>query len=176
MKIKIYCVLLVASLMFSCKGNKRKIERDVAKWIGREMVLPENVKMQIGVKDTFCADLFHMKYKVLMYVNSTGCSDCTLNISKWREFSEILCKNKNVGFLIYVYSDDYIGLEHKLVSNNFRFPVLFDVEDRLNKINSLSKDKNFQTFLLDSNNRVILVGNPMNNKNIFDLYLREIEL
>jgi hypothetical protein len=54
--------------------------------------------------------------------------------------------------------------------------MLFDVEDRPKKINSLSKDKNFQTFLLDSNNRVILVGNPMNNKNIFDLYLREIEL
>jgi len=44
--------------------------------------------------------------------------------------------------------------------------------ERLNP--HLPKDERFHTFLLDENNKVILVGYPVNNPKLKELYLKEL--
>lgn len=41
-------------------------------------------------------------------------------------------------------------------------------------MNHFPSDVNFQTFLLDSQNRVLAIGNPVHNKKVRDLYLQII--
>ena len=71
-------------------------------------------------------------------------------------------------------SSDYKDFQYKLVSNSFNYPVIFDYDDKLNSINHLSKNIDYQTFLLDENNKIILVGNPIRRPKLLDLYLQQI--
>jgi Protein of unknown function (DUF1573). len=52
--------------------------------------------------------------------------------------------------------------------------VCIDEEDRVNKLNNFPKEMAFQTFLLDNDNKVIAMGNPILNPQIKELYLRII--
>lgn len=61
-----------------------------------------------------------------------------------------------------------------LKSSSFSFPVCIDEEDRVNKLNNFPKEMAFQTFLLDNDNKVIAMGNPILNPQIKELYLRII--
>ena len=53
-------------------------------------------------------------------------------------------------------------------------PVCFDMEDHLNALNRFPPRDDFQCFLLDENNRVVCIGNPVHNPRIKEMYLSEI--
>lgn len=58
--------------------------------------------------------------------------------------------------------------------DNFDKPICMDQSDRLNELNHFPADGRFQTFLLDKDNKVVVIGNPIHNPNIRELYLKEI--
>jgi len=51
-----------------------------------------------------------------------------------------------------------------------KFNILQFVRANLKNINNFPNDPNFQTFLLDQNNKVLIIGNPVTNNNIRQLY------
>ena len=61
-----------------------------------------------------------------------------------------------------------------LERHKFIYPVCFDEEDSLNKLNHFPTDMAFQTFLLNSDNKVLAIGNPINPK-VKELYLKIIQ-
>ncbi|MDH6344313.1 hypothetical protein M2480_002798 [Parabacteroides sp. PFB2-12] len=80
----------------------------------------------------------------------------------------------HVPFLFFFQSSDQKEIRYLLKRDNFDYPVCVDREDRLNKLNGFPSDITFQTFLLDSNNRVVTIGNPIHNLAVKDLYLKQI--
>ena len=56
----------------------------------------------------------------------------------------------------------------------FDKPICLDRSDSLNQLNHFPKDIRFQVFLLDKNNKVVVIGNPVHNPNVKELYLEEI--
>lgn len=52
--------------------------------------------------------------------------------------------------------------------------ICIDTEDIFNRLNRFPGEMMFQTFLVDSENRVRVIGNPIHNLSIKDLYLKEI--
>lgn len=52
--------------------------------------------------------------------------------------------------------------------------MCFDEEDAFNKLNKLPTDMMFQTFLLDKDNKVVAIGNPIHNPKVKELYLKII--
>lgn len=58
--------------------------------------------------------------------------------------------------------------------DKFTHPVCFDEEDAFNKLNKLPTDMTFQTFLLDKDNKVVAIGNPIHNPKVKELYLKII--
>ncbi|GHV65411.1 hypothetical protein FACS1894199_06030 [Bacteroidia bacterium] len=74
-----YAFLLVAiRLLFSCKDRDPKIElaRMVTEWQGKELVFPANPIFTRYVTDTVDYRIQNSEYKVLVYVDSTGCTSC----------------------------------------------------------------------------------------------------
>ena len=67
--------------------------------------------------------------------------------------------------------------EHRSLTrrDNFTYPICFDEMDDFNKLNRFPSDMTFQTFLLDKENRVIDIGNPVHNLNIWKLYMNTIK-
>jgi hypothetical protein len=43
--------------------------------------------------------------------------------------------------------------------DKFTYPVCFDEQDELNRLNRFPSDMTFQTFLLDKENKVVAIGN-----------------
>ena len=61
-----------------------------------------------------------------------------------------------------------------LKCDSFDRPVCIDLDNRLNKLNHFPADVTFQTFLLDKENKVTVLGSPVHNTAIKDLYLKQI--
>ncbi len=58
-----------------------------------------------------------------------------------------------------------------LRQDKFDYPVCIDVNDSFNKLNHLSSIMMFQTFLLNEDNEVIAIGNPIYNPKVKELYV-----
>lgn len=48
--------------------------------------------------------------------------------------------------------------------DNFDKPICMDQSDRLNELNHFPADGRFQTFLLDKDNKVVVIGNPIHTQ------------
>ena len=53
----------------------------------------------------------------------------------------------------------------------FKYKIAIDNNQIFRKSNNLPEDKRSNTFLIDSNNRVIATGNPLYDKGIFQEYV-----
>lgn len=62
-----------------------------------------------------------------------------------------------------------------LLLDRFKYPVCIDKEDSLNKLNNFPHNMAFQTFLLNKNNKVMAIGNPILNPKIKELYMKIIQ-
>lgn len=61
-----------------------------------------------------------------------------------------------------------------LLENRFNYPICVDEHDSINILNHFPSNANFQTFLLNQNNKVLAIGNPVHNLKIRELYLKII--
>ena len=115
-------------------------------------------------------------YKVLVFVDSIGCTSCKLQLSRWKEFIRYTdsISQKNIPFLFFFQFDDQWEIHSLLIRENFDKPICLDRSDSLNQLNHFPKDIRFQVFLLDKNNKVVVIGNPVHNPNVKELYLEEI--
>jgi hypothetical protein len=77
-------------------------------------------------------------------------------------------------FLFFFHPKDYQEVRHLLKVESFDIPVCIDTEDRLNSLNHFPSDMTFQTFLLDRENKVVVIGNPIHNLAVKELYLKRI--
>jgi len=109
---------------------------------------------------------FNTKYKIVNYVNHDGCTPCRLNQTQWNLFINEL-DLKQVQVIFIVESDST-----KLGETNL--PIYYDSSNVFYTLNHLPSDSRFHCFLLDENNRVVLIGNPVQNPKIKDLYIRTI--
>lgn len=175
-RVKMY--FFFAILLLSCQETpKDKIQKEILQWQGKEVKFPQDITFTKFAIDTISYSYQDFKHKVLVYVDSTGCTPCKLKLDAWKFFIEEmdnLSKN-SVGYLFYFADKNPKEIETMLRSENFDFPVVVDQKNQLNQLNTFSKDENFHHFLLDEQNRVKIVGNPIYNAKIKELYFSEIQ-
>ena len=58
--------------------------------------------------------------------------------------------------------------------NKFDYPIFYASKNNINKINNFPEQIEYQTFLLNQDNRVLIIGNPIKNEKLWNLYLRTI--
>jgi hypothetical protein len=170
--------LLLLFFLFSCQGDKKTkdITRLVNEWQGKEIVFPENMVFTRYLTDTTDYRIPQSEYRVLVYVDSIGCTSCKLQLSRWKEliaYADSLIAGA-VPFLFFFHSKDYQEIRYLLKVDGFGLPVCIDREDRLNKLNRFPSDMTFQTFLLDKDNKVVVIGNPIHNLAVKELYIKHI--
>lgn len=172
-------LLLLATtfLLFSCKEDEKgKISRLVTEWQGKEVIFPKEISFTRYVTDTTDYQIPASDYKVLVYVDSVGCTSCKLQLARWKELithTDSITGGK-VPFLFFFHSKDYKEIRYLLRRDGFDLPVCIDKDDQLNKLNQFPADITFQTFLLDKDNKVAVIGNPVHNMAVKELYLKQI--
>ena len=176
MKKQLY-ILLLLSLLTACKeNNKEKFALLVQEWQGKEIVFPQNMAFTRFVTEPVDYRIPDAEYKVLVYVDSIGCTSCKLQLPKWKELIAHVdsATNGNIPFIFVLQSKDDRELRYILKRDNFDRPVCIDRNNRFDELNQFPQDITFQTFLLDKDNKVKVIGNPVHNLAVRDLYLQQI--
>ena len=171
-------VSILFSFLFilSCTDGRNKIERQVNEWTNKEILFPGNPVFTSMVKDTVPYRIPKTDYKVVVFVDSVGCISCKLQLPKWKKFMHEVdsLSDGNVPFVFFFQTKDVRELRYILRRDNFSHPVCIDTEDSFYKLNRFPGEMMFQTFLVDSENRVKVIGNPIHNLSVKDLYLNEL--
>ena len=175
---KLFKILFISILFYTgfsaCKKNVTlaEAEKTVTEWTGKQIVFPPDVPCISLTKDTTCISPNSTPYKILVYTDSTGCTTCKLHLYKWNTLIEEVAKEVLglVNFQFYFQPKDLDELKILFRRDNFIYPSYIDVDSELNRLNSLPANDKFQTFLLDEDNKVVSIGNPANNPQIWELY------
>ena len=176
MKQQLY-ILSLLFLLAACRENKKEqFARLVQEWQGKEIVFPQDMAFSRFVTEPVDYRIPDAKYKVLVYVDSVGCTSCKLQLSKWQELIAHVdsATNGNIPFIFVFQSKDDRELRYILKRDNFDRPVCIDRGDGFDKLNKFPQEITFQTFLLDKDNKVKVIGNPVHNLAVRDLYLKQI--
>lgn len=178
MKLR-FITLLIGSciLLFSCKENeKEEIRKIVSEWQDKEIIFPEDVVFTRYGHDTLQYEMPESDYKILLYVDSIGCTSCKLQLHKWREFiTEVdSLTSGSVPVLFFFHPKDKRELTYLLKRDEITVPVCLDENDRLNFLNRFPSREDFQCFLLNKDNKVVYIGNPIYNLRIKEMYLSRI--
>jgi hypothetical protein len=174
-------VLILLAGFLSCKKESRKVEIKtiVKEWTGKQIQFPKDIQCNILGKDTvsdFCSGLFQKEYKILMYIDSAGCSSCRLKLAQWKQLieeSDSLFQDR-LGFLLFFQPKNKKDLDYLFHTNRFDYPVFIDMNRTINQLNHFPDKAEYQCFLLDKNNKVLMIGNPSLNLKIWELYKQTI--
>jgi hypothetical protein len=171
-------ILLTACLFVSCQRDKRadSVRKVVAEWIGKQIVFPDGLPCTVMGRDTACISLSGASCKILLYIDSTGCMSCRLRLADWKKIvteADSLFPGR-VDFLFFFQPKNEKELTYLLKRDNFHSPVFFDRERRLDRLNRFPSVMEHQCFLLDADNKVVLIGNPALNPQTRELYKRQI--
>lgn len=172
------CYLSLLFILFSCNfsQNKQNVEDLINEWNGKEIIFSSDYKKFISSTEQLGVDTLSSKYKILIYIDSIGCSSCKLQLTEWKSFIERIdsLTNKSVQFLFLLHPKDVREIKVIAKIKKFNYPLYFDKNDEINKLNKFPSNISFQTFLLDRNNKVLLLGNPISNPKIKELYINKI--
>ena len=166
--------LCVCLLTASCsESDKERLGRLVKEWEGKEILFPAHSTFTIQGKDTVDFNFKDTEYKIVSYVDSSGCTSCKLQLHRWKALvAEIdSLTNGSVPFLFYFHPKDIKELRFLTRREAFTYPVCFDEKDDFNRLNRFPGEMMFQTFLLDKENQVVALGNPVLNPKVKELYL-----
>ncbi len=155
---------IVAALAISCVGKPNKksvLQIELDSKIGEKLTLPLTT-------DTGNFS----KFKIVTFVNG-DCPPCVAELELWEDFLLKLPDNNSVSFLVYLYSSNVSYLEEtcRLLTNPLAV-IYLDEEKLFYKKNNLSEVKMLQTFIVDKDNKILLMGNPTSNEKLEDLYLK----
>jgi hypothetical protein len=144
--ISLFSIILILGICSSCEEyvHRKKIESLVKEWTGKTIVFVTEIPCISVMQDTICPCISNKPYKILLYTDAKGCESCKLQPNKWN--------------ILYILRRD-----------RFDYPIHIDHEDKLNKLNKFPTDVNYQCFLLDKDDKVILIGNPFTNPSLWKL-------
>ncbi|MDR2057327.1 MAG: DUF1573 domain-containing protein [Dysgonamonadaceae bacterium] len=161
----------------ACKKEAKTadIESIVKKWQGKEIRFPENAVCFSMGKEIICP-VINKPYKILMYLDSASCMSCNLKLYDWKQLiqeADSLFLGK-LDFLLYLQVNDDKILTNLLKKEHFEYPVYIDRNNQMDKLNRFPNQPEFRCFLLDSDNKVLLIGNPTIHPKIWELYKTQI--
>lgn len=178
--LKKYWLIFLSTVItiFSCnvKTNK-EVNEIVNQWSGKKIIFSSNFLFAKLEKDTIKIDsLLMSNFKILTYLDSIGCTSCKLKLHEWKKMIYELdsVANGSVNVLFFMYPKDKKEIIYLLKRDNFDYPVCIDEADYLNQLNHFPSDGRFHTFLLDQNNKILAIGNPVDNLKVKELYMKII--
>jgi hypothetical protein len=165
----------------SCTKIKNWIEAEkvVNEWVGKEIKFPADAQCCILGKDTvstLCTDLFRKEYKVMLYVDSSGCSDCRLKLTEWKQVigkADSLFRNR-IGFVFFFQPKDMREMTYLFRRDEYDYPVFIDKNNAVDRLNHFPQQMKYQCFLLDKDNKVLVIGNPTLAPQVWELYKEQI--
>jgi hypothetical protein len=168
--IKYILLSILLNAAFACTS---KINRE---WIGKTVIFDDiNVTLPEWPPDDkleqTMINWIAKGYKILVYIDSSKYRKFRLD--KWKIYVEELYPKVNF-FFVFQSSRFHLmkalDFVHNLQKKHFFYPMYTDGLGDFYRLNHLSDNPAFRCFLLDNDNKILAIGNPVNNSNIRKLY------
>lgn len=170
---KIY-ILLILIFTFSCQNKKAKeIETVLNEMKGETIRFPNILKATLMGEDTLCPDILKKENRIVVYFDSTGCTECKMKLNEWTtiiRFAKDSVSNLSFLFIMSPQKDKSLSVRSILKRHEFNYPVFIDSLNQFEVLNKLNRDSRFHTFLIDKHNEIVLVGSPIGNEKMWKLY------
>lgn len=166
-------ILVVAHLVWGC--NSSSIDHSVREFIGKSVIISDSIVfMNNGTQYT--RDYFDKAdFKIINYIDTMGCEECKLHLFDWGRLQRRLdTLPVNVKVCFVVCSSDIENILHLSRIHRFNYPLLYDSVAVFQRSNNIPYVSGFRCCLVDSNNRVLLVGSPLYNESLLELYLENL--
>ena len=162
---------------FSCVRNSSLSEKISALKKARIHINTENLTKVTDHIDKKCAK--HSRYTYVMYVDSMSCSLCTLKeMNKWtRYMEEMSAFNINFMPVFKPMKRDLPEFVYRVKAMNLPFTVYIDSLGVLEEDNTSLRDLgDWNTFIIDKEGQIIIVGNPIRNHGIKEMVKEYLQL
>ncbi len=175
--ILVYNLSLFGCSYFEINKRKKNIKKNVTSWYHKTITMPDTITLFFNndIKKVQTKNYLNKEIKLLSIL-SNNCSNCTFSqLSFWDDFYSTYSENENFQLvLIYNGLNDYFCnvLYHEA---DVKLPIFLDEQDILIKNNSIFKEKLYRTVLLNSENKIILMGDLTGNIQLEQLYKEEID-
>lgn len=162
----IRCAFFGALLMIICSCNENAIR--VANIVGQEISFDVQLRNINGDEVSPKNQNVKECVKLLIYYDSLGCNTCRVQgLGDWAKVMQE-SEESNGALGVYIIFTPRKNAPNEIPRllrlENFSYPVYMDDSGDFYKANKKVVDEGYETILLlDRNNRVVLVGNPLIN-------------
>lgn len=161
--------------------SRRTIEKQVIDMTGMSIDLKfENADVYINGIDS--AYEVSKRKKLIVYVDSSYCSGCFVShLSDYFGINDTLsAHNAELVIVLYPLQSRIDDVRVGIKKDSLPFWCIIDNEGEFKRNNyDLPDNHLFHSFLLDEHNNIILIGNPVSNPRVKDLFyktLRKVSL
>lgn len=172
---------MIGCYLSACNPRKAEVQRKVEQMQASVMAIPYE-EMECWATDSVISGSpwNKAKLKLVHYVDSATCSSCYLQkIALKKNLFSMETFSNNEFYNVFIISPDRKSKEtlrskyrEKLIPQT----IFVDTANVFMKANAnIPSESMFHTFLLDENNKVVLVGNPMLNNKIEDMMISILE-
>lgn len=163
-------IILINSYSCNSKNKKNEISDVLEGLIGANVINVDSLE-SFTIKNSKWE---FYDYDIKIYSNLDGnCGQCIDDLYYWNEFILLHEFSNEVNFSFYIKTDNYSKIEKEFELKKYQFPFVKDYKGQFIVANHLPKEKMYHTFLA-INNKIVLVGNPIRNEQLKDLYVRTI--
>jgi hypothetical protein len=170
-KLSLLLLCLFLSSCVSC-SNEGRNTKEIKQLLGRHIDFDDDYRV---IPDTMLQPVKQMLDKdtiIISYIDELPCTECTVKmLKKWHEFVGMI--GKDIQLIVVIKEECPTEIE-TLILDNHLGPVLIYENDKFEKRNGLGVLAVNKTFLLNSENEIILVGEPYGNRKMIDLYSKII--
>ncbi len=175
---QIFRRLMLFSCVLSLISCRNRIKQDIEKLTSTPITLPLNIDIVVNGRDSLITNYYDSEYKLIIYADPDGCASCSVaKLYLWDpliKYSETF--NNRLKFYYIFGTQDSKKIKATLMSNDFSYPVLIDESMEFERLNPhIPKNKSMHTFLLDNNNNVLLIGDPLINKDVEKMFKDIVE-
>jgi len=163
--------LFLFSILVALFGCHNKIEEELSKLLKHKIIIPYD-----QMPDTYSTAILEInknaKYRLVVFVDSTECSSCSLrSLAEWETYiGEKAHKNLNLHIILQPKANEYNEIMDIVAESGVKIPVFVDSCYAFTRINPfIPHNTIMHTFLLNQNDSIVLVGNPLRNKKIEEL-------
>lgn len=178
---RVLLFIMGCCLLAACNSQKRGLEEKIEKLQSKAIEMPYE-RMACWASDSIKAisPWNKAKLKLVHYIDTLTCSTCYLQKAA---LNELICSMEKLSnnefynvFIINPDSKTKKRLESDFHSRRIPQTIFVDSTNIFMETNSnIPSESMYHTFLLDENNKVVLVGNPIANEKIGDLLQTLVE-
>ena len=172
---------IICSLLCACNSQKKELQEKVEKMQSTAINIPYD-RMTRWASDSIKAisPWNKAKLKLVHYVDSAACSTCYLHkVASYELLFRMEKLSNNEFYNIFIVNPDKKArkiIEFDFIEKKIPQTIFVDSTNVFIEANpNIPSESMYHTFLLDENNKVILVGNPMLNQQVEDMMLSVVE-